>query len=391
MTHPLPRMTTPFTLLLAISAGAAVANLYYAQPLLDDIAADFRIAHGIAGTLVTATQIGYAVGILLFAPLGDILDRRRLVPIMLAISALALGAAAVAPNVLVLGVALAAMGLTTVSGQILVPLAGDLADDRSRGRTVSVVTSGIIIGILLSRVLAGVVAGLLGWRAIFAIAAVLMVALAVLLAVRIPTLPARERLPYPRLVGSVLGMIAREPVVRLSMAFGTLAFALFSLLWTALTFLLSSAPFHYPADVIGLFGLVGLVGAAASQGAGRIHDRGLSRPMMGVFWGVLVVAWAVALLGSQNVVPIVITVVLLDAGMQGQMLLNQTRLFARFPQARARVNTALVSGNFVGGAIGSGLASLLWTLGGWIPVASAGLVLAVAGVVLWAVTRRQLG
>lgn len=386
----MPRMTTPLTLLLAISAGAAVANLYYAQPLLDDIAADFRIAHGVAGTLVTATQIGYAVGILLFAPLGDILDRRRLVPLMLAISAVALGAAAIAPNVLVLGVALTAMGLTTVSGQILAPLAGDLADDRSRGRTVSVVASGIIIGILLSRVLAGVVAGLLGWRAIFAIAAVLMVALAVLLLLRIPTLPPREHVPYPRLVASVLGMIAREPVVRLSMAFGALAFALFSLLWTALTFLLSSAPFHYPTDVIGLFGIVGLVGAASAQGAGRIHDRGLSRPMMGVFWGVLVIAWAVALLGSQNVVPIVVTVVLLDAGMQGQMLLNQTRLFAHFPQARARVNTALVSGNFVGGAVGSGLASLLWSLGGWIPVATAGLVLAVAGVVLWAATRRRL-
>jgi predicted MFS family arabinose efflux permease len=383
-------MTAPFTLLLAISAGAAVANLYYAQPLLDDIAAEFRVAHGVAGTLVTATQVGYAVGILLFAPLGDILDRRVLVPIMLVISALALGAAAVSPNVLVLGVALAAMGLTTVSGQILVPLAGDLADDRSRGRTVSVVASGIIIGILISRVLAGVVAGLLGWRAIFAIAAVLMVALAVLLLLRIPTLAPKDRIPYPRLIGSVLGMIAREPVVRLSMAFGSLAFALFSLLWTALTFLLSAAPFHYPANVIGLFGIVGLVGAAAAQGAGRIHDRGLSRPMMGVAWGVLVVAWGVALFGSANVVPIIITVILLDAGMQGQMLLNQTRLFAHFPHARSRVNTALVSGNFVGGAVGSGLASLLWTLGGWIPVAIAGLVLAVAGVLLWVATRNRL-
>ncbi len=384
-------MTRTFTLLLAISAGSAIANLYWAQPLLDDIAREFHVGHGLAGTLVTVTQVGYAVGIVLFAPLGDIVNRRRLVPVMLLISAVALAGAALAPAFSLLAVALGAMGLSTVSGQILVPLAGDLADDRSRGRTIGVVASGIIIGILLSRVLSGVVADLFGWRAIFAFAAVLMGVLAVLLALRVPTLAPKERIPYPRLIGSMFRLIATERVLQLSMAFGSLAFAMFSLFWTALTFLLSSAPFHLPTLMIGLFGLVGLVGAGAAQGAGRAHDRGLSRPVMGVFWGVLVVAWGAALLGSANVVPIIVAVVLLDLGMQGQMLLNQTRLFAAFPHARSRVNTALVAGNFVGGAIGSALASLLWTLGGWIPVAVVGLVLAIAGVVLWAASRSRLG
>jgi predicted MFS family arabinose efflux permease len=384
-------MTVPFTLLLAVSAGAAVANLYYAQPLLDDIARDLHASHGAAGTLVTATQIGYALGLLLFAPLGDILSRRRLVPIMLTISAVALAGAALAPDLLLLGVALGVLGLTTVTGQILVPLAGDLADERSRGRTVGVVASGIIIGILVSRVLSGVVAGLLGWRAIFVIAAVLMVVLAVLLLVRIPTLPPRERISYPRLIGSVLRMVARERLLQISMGFGALAFAMFSLFWTALTFLLSSAPFHYSTTVIGLFGLVGLVGASAAQGAGRIHDRGLARPMLGAFWGVLVVTWVVALFGSTAVVPVIIAVVLLDLGMQGQMLLNQARVFAVYPHARARANTALITGNFIGGAVGSGLAALLWTLGGWVPVAVAGLALAVIGGLLWVATRHRLG
>jgi predicted MFS family arabinose efflux permease len=384
-------MTLPFTLLLAVAAGAAIANLYYAQPLLDDIAREFGVSHGAAGTLVTATQVGYALGILLFAPLGDILNRRRLVPLALVVSSVALAGAALSPNVLVLGVSLGVMGLTTVAGQIVVPLAGDLADDRSRGRTIGTVASGIIIGILISRVLSGVVAGLLGWRAIFWIAAGLMVVLAALLLVRIPTLAPKERIPYRRLIASMFRMVVTEPVLRLSMAFGSLAFAMFSMFWTALTFLLSSPPFDYPATLIGLFGVVGLVGAAAAQGAGRVHDRGFSRPLMGLFWGVLVIAWVVAALGTTWVVPIVVAVVLLDLGMQGQMLLNQTRLFAAFPLARARVNTAFVTGNFIGGAIGSGLASLLWTLGGWLPVAAAGLVLAIAGLVLWVATRRRLG
>lgn len=381
-------MTTGRTLLFAVGGGAAVGNLYWAQPLLDEIAADLHASSSLAGLLVTVTQVGYALGILLVVPLGDVLDRRRLVPGVLVASAVALLLAAVAPSFGALLGALGLVGLTTVAGQLLTPLAGDLADPAARGRVVGTVASGMLTGILVSRTVSGLVAQVAGWRAIYVVAAVAALVLAVLLRRAIPHLDRRDRVPYPRLIGSVFRAVAHHRSVQVTLVLGASAFAVFTMFWTALTFLLSAPPFGYSPAAIGLVGLAGLTGAVAAQRVGRLHDRGLSVPVTGAALALGLLSLVVAGLGARSIVVVLVAVVLLDVGVQAANVLNQTRLFAIDPAARSRLNTAFVTGNFIGGAVGSALASVLWGLGGWTAVTIGGAVLFGFALTVWAVHRR---
>lgn len=387
--HPTGLMTRGRTLLFAGAAGAAVGNLYWAQPLLDVIGRDLDASPSSAGWLVTATQLGYALGILLVVPLGDVLDRRRLVPTMLGLSALTLVACAAAPSFALLLAAITALGVTTVSGQILIPLAGDLADDRSRGRVVGTVVSGVLIGILVSRTLAGLVAGVAGWRAIYVLAAVVAVLLAVLLARTLPRLDPGTRLRYPTLIASVFTVAVGERTVRWTLVLGATGFAAFTLFWTALTFHLSGPPFSFPVEVIGLFGLVGLAGALAAQRAGRLHDRGWNLPATGGAWALVLLSFVLARLAGGSVVALVVAILVLDVAMQANGILNQSRIFALAGAARSRINTAYVVTNFVGGAAGSALAGILWARGGWSAVTLAGAVLAAVALAVWAAGRRE--
>lgn len=381
-------MTRGMTLLFAVAAGAAVGNLYWAQPLLDFIARDLHSSTSTAGWLVTATQLGYAVGILLLVPLGDRVDRHRFIPIMLIISAVALAACAAAPSMTVLLLAITGVGLTTVAGQVLTPLAGDLAPDAERGRIVGTVVSGILTGILVSRTLSGLVAGIAGWRAIYVLAAAAAVLFAVILFVKIPHLAPKTTVSYPKLISSVFGAVRRERVVRWSLVFGATGFATFTMFWTALTFLLSAPPFSFPVPVIGLFGLAGLAGALAAQRVGGLQDRGLSIPATGIAWALVLISFVVAALGARSVVVLIIAIVLLDVSIQGQSILTQTRIFAVSGAERSRLNTAFVTGNFLGGAVGSGLATVLWAWDGWIAVCGAGAALSVFALVVWLFGRR---
>lgn len=381
-------MTRGLTFLFAVAAGVAVGNLYWAQPLLDLVAGDLHASTHAAGLLVTMTQIGYAVGVLLVVPLGDVVDRRRLVPVMMLCSAGALTACALAPSFGALLGAITLLGLTTVSGQILAPLAGDLADDDQRGRVVGTVVSGILTGILASRTVSGLIAGAAGWRAIFAVAAAAAVVFAVLLHRAIPALAPKTRLAYPALIASVGKVVARERTARWTLVLGATGFAVFTMFWTSLTFLLSGPPFHYSVTVIGLFGLAGLTGAVAAQRAGRLHDRGWSLPATGVAWTLALLAFVVATFAGRSVVLVLVAIVVLDIGVQALNILNQLRMFALAPEARSRLNTAFVTGNFIGGALGSGAATVLWSAGGWTAVTLAGAALCGFGLLVWAAGRR---
>jgi predicted MFS family arabinose efflux permease len=377
-----PVITPGLVFLFAVAAGAAVGNLYWAQPLLDFIADDLDTST--AGWLVTATQLGYATGIMLIVPLGDVLDRRRLIPVMMLCAAVALAACAVAPNIGLLLAAITILGVTTVSGQILTPLAGDLAGDRERGRVVGAVGSGILTGILASRTISGLVAGAAGWRAVYAGAAVLTVLVAALLYWAIPALPAKTSLPYPRLIASVVTGAAQHAVVRWTMLISAIQFAIFTLFWTALTFLLSGPPFGYGVEVIGLFGLAGLTGAVAAQRAGRLHDRGWSVRATGVAWLAMLASFLLAAVAGHSVALILIVILLLDVAAQTTIVLNQARIFEVSREARSRLNTAFVTGNFIGGAIGSAAATVLWAAGGWVAVSLAGALMSVVALAVWA-------
>jgi predicted MFS family arabinose efflux permease len=374
--------------LFAVAGGAAVGNLYWSQPLLDVIAADLKTGTGSAGWVVTATQFGYAVGVLLFVPLGDVLNRRVLVPIALLCATGALLASALAPTFTVLLITLFLVGLTTVSGQLLVPLAGDLASDSDRGRVVGTVVSGILMGILVSRTVSGLIAGAAGWRAVYFLAAVLALALAILLFFAIPSLPARASMRYPALIGSVFSIVRRERAVRWTLVLGGTAFAVFTMFWTSLTFLLSAPPFSFSVTVIGLFGLAGLAGAAAAQRAGRLNDRGLGLPIIGAAWALVLIALVIAGLGRTSVIAIVVAIILLDVAIQAHAITVQSRMFQIDPQARSRLNTAFVTNNFIFGAIGSGLASFLWPRGGWTAIMIAAAILSGFAFTVWAAGRR---
>ncbi|MEV1315090.1 MFS transporter [Micromonospora arborensis] len=389
-----PRMAPPsemsgrLTFLLAVAAGVAIGNLYWAQPLLSFIAGDLRAATATAGWLVTATQVGYAVGVLLLVPLGDVLDRSRFVPMMLLASAAALLLCALAPTIGVLLFALGVLGVTTISGQVLTPLAGDLADDTHRGRVVGVVGSGTLTGILAARTISGFVASAAGWRAVFVLASVVAVLLAALLYRAIPPLPPRTRMSYPQLIASVGAVVMRERAARWTLVLAATGFAAFSLFWTALTFLLSGPPFRYPVAVIGLFGLAGLAGVLSGLHGGRLHDRGWSLPATGAAWVLALGAFVVAAFAGRSVALIIIAIIMIDVALQTQALLNRARLFALSDEARSRLNTALATGNFLGGAIGSAAATTLWSAGGWAAVTITGAALCCLALTVWALGRR---
>lgn len=375
-------------LLLAVASGAAVANLYYAQPLLDTIAAKLGTSPGVAGLVVTASQVGYAAGLLLIVPLGDLVERRALVVRMLLVCAAGLAVCAAAPAFGVLALGIAVVGVTSVVAQVLVPFASDLAADDERGTVVGTIMSGLLIGILAARTLSGVIAELAGWRTVYALAAAAMLLLALALRRALPVIAARAATPYRELLRSVATLVRQEPVLRRRMAYGMLGMMSFTLVWTALTFLLSDAPYGYSEGTIGIFGLAGLIGAMTAQGAGRLFDRGLGAAATVGFWLLVLAGWVLCDLGGTSLVALVAGLLVLDAGVQGQHITNQSTIYALRPEARSRLTTAYMTGNFCAAAIGSATASALWGAGGWDAISGVGLATAVLALALWAWERR---
>lgn len=387
MTATETRVDGRLVLLLAVACGAAVANLYYGQPLLAAIARDLHVGAGTAALLVTASQIGYAAGLLGVLPLGDLLERRRLVCRLLLLTAVALIVAAAAPSFALLAVGVGVAGITSVVAQVLVPYASTLAAEEERGRVVGRVMSGLLIGILLARTLAGLVAAAGGWRVVYGVAAALMVALAALLARFMPVIAPHSDLPYPKLLRSVATLVREEPALRLRMAFGALGFGSFSVLWTAIAFLLSRPPYGYGEAAIGLFGLAGAGGAIAASASGRLADAGHGRAATGAFLACVLASWGLLALGGHSLAALIGGIVLLDLGVQGAHLQNQHAVYGLHAQARSRLNTAYMTCNFAGGAIASAAAAVAWDRGGWGAVSVLGGALPLAALALWAVHR----
>ncbi|MDQ0620146.1 putative MFS family arabinose efflux permease [Arthrobacter globiformis] len=387
---PVAGMNRTRTIVFAIAGGLAVGNLYWAQPLIEEIASSLGVASSSAAALVTVTQIGYALGIFLVVPLGDVLNRRRLIPAVLGVSALMLLAAAAAPNFSLLLAALGGVGLTTVSAQLLSPLASELAAPEQRGRVVGTIASGALIGVLLSRTVSGLVAEAFGWRAIYVIAAILAVTLAFVLHALIPRLEPRESIRYRRLLASVFTTVAQYRAVPPTLLISGLGFTVFSLFWTSLTFLLAAPPFSYSVGQIGLVGLAGLAGALAARRAGTIHDRGWSVPATGAALALLGLSLVGAWLASSSIIGLIVIVILLDVAAQANLVLSQTRLLTLPGSARSRLNTAVVVSNFIGGAAGSAMSGPLWSAGGWTAVMIAALILTLAALAVWSASRTRL-
>lgn len=382
-------MTKKLAALFAVTSGLAVGNLYWAQPLLAAITESFGVETAQGGLLITATQIGYAIGILLLLPLGDILRRRRLIFVLILCSVAALIGCALAPSFTILGAFLAIMGFVTISGQILLPLTGDLSASEQRGELVGIVSSGILTGILLSRFVSGIVAALGGWRLIYLIAAALNLIMAFIVFRNVPELEAKQKIAYRALIKGVFTAFARYRALPLILLQTGMIFGItFNLFWTGLTFHLSGEPFQYDTFRIGLLSLVGLAGAAGGMGIGKLQDKGLGIPALGIFIaadGLCMLAGAVF---GGSIIAIAVIGAVFSLVTQGVSVLCQARLFELSNTERSRLNTIFVVNNFVFCAVGSTLASVLWNHGGWNAICFGGTVAAAVALVVWGIARK---
>jgi predicted MFS family arabinose efflux permease len=384
-------MTKFLAILFAICSGLAIGNLYWAQPLLVQIMDGFGLPAANGGLLVTATQIGYAMGILFILPLGDFVRRKRMIAIVMVLSVLALVSCAISPSFIILSLSLFSMGIVTISGQIILPLAGDLSREDERGHIVGIVSSGITTGILFSRFASGIIAGFWGWRSVYVIAAALNLVMVLVMIYVLPEIPAKNKFKsYGKLLASVFTTFKNHRSLPNILLHSGLIFGLiFNIFWTSLTFLLSADPFNYNTFQIGLVSLAGLAAAVFGVGIGKLQDKGLSIPALGAFIVVCLVSMVCGFAFSDSIVAIVIVAAVLSVAVQGVSVLTQTRLFNLSQGERSRLNTVFVVNNFIFGAVGSALVSLLWSLGGWSYVMMAASAVSVAALIVWLFSRSK--
>ncbi|HUW80524.1 MAG TPA: MFS transporter [Acidocella sp.] len=376
--------------LLAASCGIIVANIYYAQPLVGLIGPDVGLGPRSASLIVSLTQLGYAAGLLVLVPLGDLVENRRLVVATIAASIPALVLAGLAPTGVVMLVAAALIGLTSVAVQMLVPLAAHLAPEHSRGRVVGNVMSGLLFGILLARPIASMIADALGWRAVFFASAVVMLATTLLLRVTLPHRQPETKHHYGELLASLFALPFNLPLLRQRAAYQAAAFAGFSLFWTGVPLLLAQQ-FHYTQRGIAVFALVGAAGALAAPIAGRLADRGFSSLGTVAALLAITVAFLLALAGGwwHSVVLLALAGVLLDAGVQSNLAFGQRAIYTLAPGIRSRLNGMFMAIFFAGGAAGSALTSPVLAHFGWPGICVLGAVLPLAALgYFWAASRR---
>lgn len=364
-TRDAPRLTSGLIALFAFCCGAIVANLYYAQPIIGLIAPDIHLSNGTASLIVSLTQIGYAAGLFFLVPLGDLLENRKLMITTMVVSIASLAAASVAHHAGTFLAISLLVGFSSVAVQILIPLAAHLAPDESRGRVVGTIMSGLLLGILLSRPIASFAADYVGWRVVFGSAAVLMTIVTAIVAFTIPSRQPSHQATYFELIRSLEHLVATMPVLRHRALYQGLMFAAFSLFWTAVPLELVQH-FGLTQKAVALFALVGAVGASSAPIAGRLADAGHTRRGTYIALAVAVVSFLPAIVHpAWGIASLVVTGVALDFAVQMNMVLGQREIFALHAASRNRLNAIYMTSIFVGGAIGSALASMLYNHGGW--------------------------
>jgi predicted MFS family arabinose efflux permease len=362
-----PDVSVGAILTLAAACGFIVANIYYAQPLIAEIARSLGLAPAAAGLIVTMSQIGYGAGLFFIVPLGDLVENRRLILTSIAISAVALAGAAFAPSAAVFLACAGLIGLGSVAVQILIPLAANLAADATRGRVVGMVSSGLMIGIMAARPVSSFIAAQTTWRVVFALSAAAMAALAAVLSRALPTRAPQTKMTYLELMSSMVDLARATPILRRRAFYQACLFFGFSLFWTTTPLLLAGPQHRLTQNGIALFALVGVSGAIAAPLAGRVADRGWSRPatcaaMLLVLIGLLVTL--VPTPGS-SLALLVLAAVAIDFGVQTNLVLGYRAIFALAPEARGRVNGIYLASLFAAGAMGSALGAWAYARGGW--------------------------
>ncbi len=359
-------MPSWMTLLLASACGLIVANLYFAQPLIGLISADIGLDKAAASLIVTLTQGGYCAGLLLLVPLGDLMENRRLIISALAAVIVALVLAASAPTAALFLFAALLIGISAVAVQMLVPLAAHMAPDAKRGQVVGNVMSGLLAGIMLSRPVASFVANAFGWRAVFIGSAAVMVLLLLVLWRLLPQRRPDASHTYPELIGSLWALLRDTAVLRRRAAYHAALFASFTLYWTIVPLVLAGPHYGFTQGGIGLFALAGASGVFSAPVAGRMADKGWSRAATGLALFCVIVGFGMAHFGADGaLLPLLAGGVLLDLGVQANLVLGQRAIYSLGAHTRSRLNGLYMALFFAGGAVGSSISSYTYLHGGW--------------------------
>jgi predicted MFS family arabinose efflux permease len=351
--------------LMAIGAGLVVANNYYNQPLLGMIAREFGESESATSKVAMFTQIGYAAGLLLIIPLGDMFRRKKIILIDFAFILLSLIVFALSQSLIVMITASFFIGLTSVVPQIFVPIAAQLSKPEEKGRNVGIVMSGLLIGILASRVFSGLVGDWLGWRSVFFIAAGFMVVMGALIAWLLPNLKPTFAGTYGQLMRSIVRYAKDIPSLQLASLRGALGFASFSVFWTTLTFRLEQAPFFQGSDIAGSLGLFGIAGALAASFVGHVSGKVDKNKLIAIAIFLMILSWAIFGVGGSSYTGLIAGILILDMGLQAMHVTNQTIVFSSHPEASNRLNTVYMVSYFVGGSVGTLIGGKAWGMYGW--------------------------
>ncbi|MEC5306416.1 MFS transporter [Bacillus thuringiensis] len=384
-----PSMSHALVLLFATACGMSVANIYFAQPLLDQLSNEFGINHSIIGVVITITQIFYGLGLLLLVPLGDLLNQRRLIVGQMLLSTTAMVIVGTASSSMVLFVGMALVGLLAVVTQTLVAFAATIASPTERGRVVGIVTSGIVIGILLARTFAGILTDVAGWRSVYLFSAALMLLMVFMFIKMSPNVEREVKsLSYPQLIRSVLALFIQERTLRVRSVLAMLIFADFSILWTSLVLPLSTPPIALSHSAIGAFGLVGVAGALAATRAGKLADQGYGQRTTGIALALLLISWLFISYIEQSLIALVIGIVLLDLAVQAIHVTNQTMILPLHTEARSRLTAGYMVFYSIGSAGGSIASTQIYVHFGWGGVSLLGASVSALALLFWAMTRR---
>lgn len=385
-------MPPGLVLLFAVASGLSVANVYYAQPLLDALALDFGITPAAVGGVVTATQVGCALALLLLVPLGDRVERRRLMVAQLAALVVALAVVSLSRSTSVLLMGMLGVGLMgTAMTQGLIAYAASAAAPHERGRVVGAAGSGVFIGLLLARVFAGAISDLAGWRGVYVSAAALMSVLALPLWWRLPRLAITPNaISYPRLIASMLELLRKNRVLQVRGVLALLMFAVFNIFWSALVLPLSEPPYRFSHTAIGAFGLAGAAGALAAARAGQWADRGFGQRTSAAALILLLLAWWPLSLMAGSLWSLVIGIVLLDLGGQALHVTNQSMIFRTHPQAHGRLIGCYMLFYAVGSGLGAIGTTAIYAQYAWHGVCVLGMAVSLIALMFWAATRRYM-
>lgn len=378
------------TLLFASACGLCVANLYYAQPLLGPIAEALRLHAGLAGLVMTLTQLGYGAGLLLLVPLADVVENRRLIVLMMAAAVVGLVAAAAAPSAAGFLAASFVVGVGAVAAQVMVPFASHLAPEAMRGKVVGNVMAGLLAGIMLARPVSSLLAAAFGWRSVFALSSLAMVALLLVLARALPQRRPAGSASYRGTLASLPGIVRRTPLLRRRAAYQGLMFAAFQAFWTTVPLALAQR-FGFGQTGIALFALAGAAGALAAPVAGRLADRGLTRPATGAAMAVVLLAFGIgaAAVRAHSLAALVLAALLIDAAVQVCQVLSIRSLYMLAPELRGRLNGLFMTFVFLCAALASGTAAAIYAFHGWAALCLLGGALALAGLALYATEFRR--